>query len=145
VITLDKDSLKARFFLRCLRAFAPFACGWDSDNKQKKPEWYIENGTTLCHFFWVCFWLPLIALGILSFFGMIITSIHVIAYREHGTIGLLIPIGSVIGAFSALTIIILVITGISSCTGLLAYLKALKERICPLITFTGEQDHESSP
>jgi hypothetical protein len=88
--------------------------------------------------------MPLIALVILSFFGAIIVSIHVISYREHGTIGLLIPIGSVIGTGFAIVIILLAVIGISSNAGLLAYLKALKERICPLITFTGEQDHELS-
>jgi hypothetical protein len=143
VITLDKDSLKARFFLRCLRAIEGFTCGRDSDDKLKKPEWYIENGTTLCHFFWACFLVPLIALGLLSFFMLAIVSIHIIAYREHGTVGLFIPIGTVIGTGLAVVIILLAILGAGN-AGLLAYLKALKGRICPLITFTGEQDHELS-
>lgn len=60
MISLDTHSRMTKIFLWCL--WHPMARGKFTDEsgvaKARHPNWYIENGTTLCHFFWVCLWLP---------------------------------------------------------------------------------------
>jgi hypothetical protein len=140
VITVDKSSLKARLFRMCLKH--PLARGnvIDVEGKlTKRPvDWYLENGTTLCHFFWTCFWLPLATVALVgAMFGLwfvALVSAHVEAYHNYGIIGLFMPIGILIGVILALALIILSIIGVSK-VGLWDYLKAIKERVCPRMAF----------
>jgi hypothetical protein len=142
MIILQKDSRQARFFRWCLNN--PFAIGNyqkdDGTYEDRKPDWYIENGTTLCHFFWACFWIPMIIVGLLSFVLMMVFQAHVEAYNKFGTIGLFIPSGMVIGVIFTVGTIFLVIMGADK-VGLLKYLKAIKEKVCPRITF---EDRETN-
>lgn len=136
MITLRKDSRQAKFFRWCLKN--PFACGTymssDQEVLQRDPGYYIENGTTLCHFFWACFWLPLIEVGIITGIILCVVNIHVNAYHQFGVPGLFLPSGLIIGMMLIVGAIFLAIMGADK-IGLLAYLAALKQKVCPRMIF----------
>ena len=144
MIIVDKSSLKAKLFRLCLNH--PMARGdWvgpDGKAATKPVDWYLENGTTLCHFFWVCFWLPIGTIVVLGgVFGMFtivslvsLVEVHIQAYHNHGVIGLFIPAGTLIGITLSVALLILSIVGAGK-VGLWGYLMALKERVCPRMAF----------
>jgi hypothetical protein len=136
MLTVNKGSLKAKLFCTCLHH--PFARGSEKIDGQKPVEWYLEHGTTLCHFFWVCLWLPLFTIAItVLFFGAFSVSLvnaHIQFYHEYGVLGLFFPVGLLLGIIATAALIILAIIGAGK-VGLLTYLKVLKERICPMMRF----------
>lgn len=137
MIKLDRRDLKTRYFLWCLRNLPCRAEQFDANGKSlghKPVEWYMENGTNLCHFFWCCLWCPLIFAALLSAGMAIIAFLHVQAYKEYGTPGLLLPSGILVVIVSPVALVILAIIGAGK-AGLLPYLAALKAKICPRISF----------
>lgn len=145
VINLDRRDLRTRYFLWCLRHPMCRASRYDAEGHDlglKPVEWYVENGTTLCHFFWCCLWVPLLMAALISAIAFLVIGIHVGAYQEYGAPGLLIPAGTLIGGISVVALIILAFIGAGK-VGLLPYLAALKAKICPRITFAKETPHAS--
>ena len=136
MIKMSKGSLQTRFFMWCLQN--PMTRGSkkgpDGKDEYRPREYYIENGTTLCHFFWACFWCPLILMTPIVFVAFVLISIHVNAYEAYGAPGLLIPSGVFVGCAAAVACAILAVIG-GGKIGLLAYLAALKKKICPLMKF----------
>lgn len=140
MIVIDKRSLKAKLFRLCLRN--PFARGRmiDTDGKStvKPIDWYLENGTTLCHFFITCFWLPLATIavvgGLLGVWTFALVDMHVQAYQAYGVPGLFLPVGVLIGAILSGALVVLSIIGAGK-VGLWGYLTAIKDRVCPRMGF----------
>jgi hypothetical protein len=137
MIKLDRSDRRTRFFLWCLRnpmCRAHMVSAEGIDQGLKSVEWYVENGTTLCHFFWCCLWAPLIQVGVASLCVFLVGFFHVQAYETYGAVGLFLPTGVVLIPVAFVAMVILAFIGAGK-AGLLAYLIALKQKICPRITF----------
>ena len=145
MIRLNRHDRRTRFFLWCLHHPMCRRKLFDSAGKSRGPrpiEWYIENGTTLCHFFWCCFWVPLITAAAVAVPLGALGMIHVDAYREYGALGLLLPGGIAMGIISAVAIVLLAIVGAGK-AGLWPYFIALKQKICPRIRFDESEERET--
>lgn len=146
MITLKKDSRQARLFRWCLQN--PMARGSyikeDGTCGERPVEWYLENGTTLCHYFWACLWAPMliaVAAGlVLAMLGLM----HMQAYDKLGPVGLLLPSGVVLGMALGVGAIFLAIIGAGK-IGLSAYLMALKQKMCPRLEFVATAAKDEAP
>ena len=133
---LDPNSAATKWFVWCCDHFSDFVTG----NKKRNGAYYLEHGTTLCHIFWAAFWFPMILVVAASFLLFMTVAVHIGAGRDpmlqrgFGIAAYIFP--EIMVALVALIVgtLVLAILGASK-VGLLAYLKALKDRVCPVVTF----------
>ena len=141
MIHLRADSRLARWFLFCCKL--GFAI--------KPGAHYLANGTTLCHIAWVTFWFPLIAVAVFSLLATTFVLTHLMLHDEFVSgYGELAQNTAVFYAsYFLLEGIILAIVAVAgmiilACIGgnkvgffrlLVQYVRALKQRICPLVRF----------
>lgn len=140
MITLNKNSRQTKLFLWCLKNPMTRHSYEKEDGTlwSRDPEWYLENGTTLCHFFFACLWVPLLIVGAFSFMAIALINMHMSLYEKYGTPGLFIPSSVAMIAVSLIATIILIVIG-SGKIGLSSYLYSLKNKICLRMEFTGNQ------
>lgn len=143
MMKLNTSNLWTRWFVWCCDNL-PGAVGYlpssdpDAGAVGKKGAWYIEHGTSLCHFVWASWWAPLFYFMAFGVIVMLIVNMHIEAYHKVGVAGLLIPIGILVsGVLLAFTIVLLVVGGDKSgFFGIIGhYLKSVKDRVCPLVRF----------
>ena len=119
----------------------------DPNGTRRGGAWYLEHGTTLCHLFWAMFWLPLavavLGASVAGLFLFTIVEVHIQTYYDYGAVGLLIPAGVVAGCVAVIGALVLILIG-GEKSGffklLWSYLRGLKDHVCPLVKFEGQED-----
>jgi hypothetical protein len=155
MIRLEASNLLVRWFVWCCDHL-PATTGYLLSEKPgaesgpaKTGAWYVENGTTLCHLFWACLWVPLLGTAFVGFVLLMVIMVHVEGHYEFvaknpdsnpvlQVAAYFFPEVFLLAGILAVGIIALAVIG-GSKTGFFSllwqYLKGLKNRVCPLVKF----------
>ena len=155
MINFDVNSRLTKWFVWSCNHLGGFTTATyrDADDKEhtKSGEYYVANGTTLCHIFWAILWAPLLLIVfsgfIITMFVMIHIEGHYVFVNKHPDYSPILQTASyfipeVIVLVGCLIVLIVVFAVIgASRTGfftlLWQYLKGIKQRVCPLVHFYG--------
>lgn len=167
MIVLDSRTKIARWFAWCcdnlpMTVTREYGEGKPDGGLRRGSAYYLERGTTLCHFFWAALWVPLIAVVVIAGCLALLVLVHALsgltpvgrvcdaagcreglAVDKYGYVAFFFPDLGVVGVVIAAALIVSTIFGAdqSGFSKLLGYyLKGLKNRVCPMIQFSEEED-----
>lgn len=131
-MTIDPASRLGRWFV------------WSCDHlpavSTRSSEDHLERGVSLCFVFWATLWGPLLNLMFVAVAVTLFVLFHVVTYdhgqTELGGFGFLWPEVVLLGVLVTLALLVgltAAFLGLDRLTG--AYLRGLKKRVCPLVTF----------
>lgn len=146
MIVLSPNSLLTTVFVWCCDHL-PVTVTRDYSSKvdggeRRKGIYYVQNGTTLCHVFWAILWVPLLITALISFLMFIFIAAHIGIHERNedswGFAGYFIPEIFMMGFALALVVAIFIgdrVYKIEFFKLLYVYLKGIKSKVCPLVTF----------